>query len=48
MLRFEEKAFIRQRFLEAMTKTRQTGWMLCEWAKKHVYKLIKLREGGKL
>ena len=35
MLRFEEKAHIRQRFLEAKTKTRQTGWMLHEWVKEN-------------
>ena len=31
MLRFEEKAFVRQYYLEEMTKTMQTGWMLNEW-----------------
>ena len=32
-LRFEEKAELRQRLLEATTKTRQTSWMLVEWCK---------------
>ena len=31
MLRFEERAFVRQYYLEEMTKTMQTGWMLNEW-----------------
>ena len=44
MLRFEEKAHIRQRFLEANTKTRQTGWMLHEWVKKQVRNLKKILE----
>ena len=44
MLRFEEKAHIRQRFLEAKTKTMQTGWMLHEWVKKQVRNLKKLLE----
>lgn len=46
MLRFEERAFVRQRFLESKTKTMQTGWMLHEWAKKHLYLWIKLMKGG--
>ena len=46
MLRFEEKACIRQRMLDAVKKTKQTGWMLCEWAKKHLYLWIKLMKGG--
>ncbi len=37
MLRFEEKAYIRQRMLDAVKKTKQMGWMLNEWAKKHLY-----------
>ena len=44
MLRFEEKAFIRQKFLEAMTKTMQTGWMLHEWVKEQVRNLKKILE----
>ena len=44
MLRFEEKAHIRQRFLEAKTKTKQTGWMLHEWVKKQVRNLKKILE----
>lgn len=44
MLRFEEKAHIRQRFLEAKTKTRQTGWMLHEWVKEQVMNLKKVLE----
>jgi hypothetical protein len=35
MLRFEEKAFIRQRFLEAKNKTMQMAWMLHGWVKKN-------------
>ena len=35
-IRFEEKAFVRQYYLEEMTKTMQTGWMLHEWVKKQV------------
>lgn len=46
MLRFEEKAHIRQRFLEVKNKTMQTGWMLNEWAKKHLYLWVKLMKGG--
>lgn len=46
MLRFEEKAFVRQYYLEEMTKTMQTGWMLHEWVKKHFDKWIKLMKGG--
>jgi len=45
-IRFEERAFVRQRFLEAKNKTMQTGWMLHEWAKKHFYLWIKLMKGG--
>ena len=44
MLRFEEKALIRQRFLEAKNKTIQTGWMLHEWVKKQVRNLKKILE----
>lgn len=44
MLRFEEKAFVRQYYLEEMTKTMQTGWMLNEWAKKQVRNLKKMLE----
>lgn len=44
MLRFEEKAHIRQRFLEAKTKTAQTGWMLHEWVKEQVMNLKKILE----
>ena len=44
MLRFEEKALIRQRFLEAKTKTAQTGWMLHEWVKEQVMNLKKVLE----
>ena len=32
-LRFEEKAKLRQRLLEATTKTRQISWMLVEWVR---------------
>ena len=35
MFRFEEKAFIRQRFLEAKNKTMKMTWMLHEWIKKN-------------
>ena len=45
-IRFEEKAFVRQYYLEEMTKTKQTGWMLHEWVKKHLYLWVKQREGG--
>ena len=45
-IRFEEKAFVRQYYLEEMTKTMQTGWMLNEWAKKHLYLWVKLMKGG--
>ena len=34
-IRFEEKAFVRQYYLEVKTKTKQTGWMLHEWVKKN-------------
>ena len=44
MLRFEEKALIRQRFLEAKNKTMQTGWMLHEWVKQQVRNLKKVFE----
>ena len=44
MLRFEERAFVRQYYLEAKTKTMQTGWMLHEWVKKQVRNLKKLLE----
>lgn len=44
MLRFEERAFIRQRFLEAKNKTMQTGWMLHEWVKEQVRNLKKVLE----
>lgn len=44
MLRFEEKAFVRQYYLEEMTKTMQTGWMLHEWVKKQVRNLKKILE----
>ena len=44
MLRFEEKTFVRQYYLEEMTKTMQTGWMLHEWVKKQVRNLKKLLE----
>ena len=43
-MRFEGKAFIRQYYLEAMTKTKQTGWMLHEWVKKQVRNLKKILE----
>ena len=35
MLRFEDKAFVRQYYLEEMTKALQAGWMLHEWVKKN-------------
>ena len=44
MLRFEEKAFVRQYYLEEMTKTMQTGWMLHEWIKQQVRNLKKMLE----
>ena len=44
-IRFEEKAFIRQYYLEEMTKTMQ-GWMLHYWVKKHLYLWVKLMKGG--
>lgn len=34
MLRFEEKAYIRQRMLDAVKKTKQMGWMLHERLRK--------------
>lgn len=40
MVRFEEKAFIRQRMLDSAKKTMQRAWMLFEWVKKNE-KLIK-------
>lgn len=33
-LRFEEKAKLRQRLLEATTKTKQISWMLVDWCRK--------------
>lgn len=44
MLRFEEKAHIRQRFLEVKNKTMKMSWMLHEWVKKQVKKLNKMLE----
>ena len=44
MLRFEEKAFIHQRFLEAKNKTMQMAWMLHEWVKEQVMNLKKMLE----
>lgn len=44
MLRFEDKAFVRQYYLEEMIKTMQTGWMLHEWVEKQVKKLNKMLE----
>ena len=44
MLRFEEKAFIHQRFLEAKNKTMQMAWMLHEWVKEQVMNLKKVLE----
>ena len=44
MLRFEEKAFVRQYYLEEMTKTMQTGWMLHKWVKEQVRNLKKILE----
>ena len=44
MLRFEEKAFVRQYYLEEITKTMQTGCMLHEWVKKQVMNLKKILE----
>ena len=44
MLRFEEKAHIRQRFLEAKNKTMQMAWMLHEWVKEQVRNLKKVLE----
>lgn len=38
MFRFEERAFVRQYYLEEMTKTMQ-GWMLHYWVKKQVRNL---------
>lgn len=46
MLRFEDKAFVRQYYLEEMTKALQAGWMLHEWVKKHLYLWVKLMKGG--
>ena len=43
-IRFEEKAFVRQYYLETITKTMQTGWMLHEWVKQQVRNLKKLLE----
>ena len=43
-IRFEEKAFFRQRFLEVNTKTMQTGYMLHEWIKKNEEWLKKLNK----
>lgn len=45
-IRFEEKAYVRQYYLEEKTKALQAGWMLNEWAKKHLYLWIKLMKGG--
>ena len=44
MLRFEEKAFVCQYYLEEMTKTMQTGWMLHEWVKKNEKLMKKMLE----
>ena len=44
MVRFEEKAFIRQRFLEATNKTMKMSWMLHEWVKKNEEWLKKLHK----
>ena len=45
-MRFEERAFVRQMFLDAKSKTMQVAWMLHEWAKKHLYLWVKLMKGG--
>lgn len=44
MFRFEEKAFIRQRFLEVKNKTMQMAWMLHEWIKKNEQPIKKMLE----
>lgn len=44
MLRFEDKAFVRQYYHEEMTKALQAGWMLHEWVKQQVRNLRKLLE----
>lgn len=33
MTRFEDKAWINQRYLEMITQTKQTSWMLVEWVR---------------
>lgn len=42
MVRFEEKAFIRQRMLDSAKKTMQRAWMLHEWIKENEEWLKKL------
>ena len=44
MLRFEEKAFVRQRMLDSAKKTMQMAWMLFEWVKEQVMNLKKVLE----
>lgn len=43
-IRFEERAFVRQYYLEAKTKTMQTGWMLHEWVKENEKLMKKMLE----
>ena len=44
MLRFEKKAFIRQRMLDSAKKTMQMAWMLFEWVKKNEKLMKKVLE----
>lgn len=44
MVRFEEKAFIRQRMLDSAKKTMQMAWMLFEWVKKNEKPIKKMLE----
>lgn len=44
MLRFEEKAFVRQRMLDSAKKTMQMAWMLFEWVKENEKLMKKMLE----
>lgn len=44
MVRFEEKAFIRQRMLDSAKKTMQMAWMLFEWVKENEKLMKKMLE----
>lgn len=43
-IRFEEKAFIRQRMLDSAKKTMQIAWMLFECVKKNEQPIKKMLE----